>query len=130
MELHFIELPKFLQTKFDKKRKIDQWLLFLDYSQRELISQIMEENENVKEAEEKLDQIKKDKHLQYLAWLREKQILDSNSMKYEGILIGRKEEKKEIARELLKAKVSEDIIIDTTKLSKEELEEIKKENNI
>ena len=131
IELHFIELPKFLATKYNKKRKIDQWLLFLDYSQREMIREIMEDNENVKEAEETMEKMKKDKHLQYLAWLREKQILDSNSMKYEGIMIGReegrKEEKREIARKLLKAGIDIEIIVQATKLAKEEIEEIQKE---
>ena len=131
IELHFIELPKFLATKYNKKRKIDQWLLFLDYSQREMIREIMEENENVKEAEEAMEKMKKDKHLQYLAWLREKQILDSNSMKYEGIMIGREEGRKEgikdTAKRMLKANIDIEVIIQVTELTKEEIEEIKKE---
>lgn len=33
-ELHFIELPKFLKSKIDTDRKLDQWLLFIDYSRK------------------------------------------------------------------------------------------------
>jgi predicted transposase/invertase (TIGR01784 family) len=96
---------------------------------------IMEENENVKKAEENMEKLKNDEHAQYLAWLREKHILDMNSMKREGILIGREEGhaeglekgKKEVAKELLKAGICEEIIIQTTKLTKKELEKIKEE---
>ena len=93
----------------------------------------MEEYENVKKAGENLERLKNDEHTQYLAWLREKQILDMNSMKKDGFLKGReqgrKEEKREIVRKLLKAGVSEEIIMQTTNITKEELDEIKKEEN-
>ena len=28
-EIHFIELPEFLKTKFDTDKKLDQWLLLI-----------------------------------------------------------------------------------------------------
>lgn len=127
MELHFIELPKFLQTKYDKTRKIDQWLLFIDYTKKELIREIMEENENVREAEENLERLKKDEHAQYLAWLREKQILDMNSMKKDGLLMGRKEGIKGVAIRMLKAQMDIEIIIQATGLTKNEIEKIEEE---
>jgi len=135
LELHYIELPKFLKTKFDKQRKIDQWLLFIDYSKRELIEEIMEENENVKEAVENMERLKSDEHTQYLAWLREKYTLEMNTAKKvgkkegleEGIEQGRKESKKEIVKKLLKAGIDIEVIIQTTELTKEEIEELQKE---
>lgn len=95
----------------------------------------MEENENIKEAEEKLEQMKKDKHLQYLAWLREKQRLDSNSMKFEGIMIGREEGLKEglkknqikTAKKLIQKGIPISEICDITELTKEEVEKIEAE---
>ena len=57
LELHFIELPKFLASKYDKKKKLDQWLLFIDYSQKEMLKSIMNENEVVKEADEELKKL-------------------------------------------------------------------------
>ena len=66
IELHFIELPKFLASKFDKKRKLDQWLLFIDYSQKEMLKIIMEENEVVKEADEELRKLQMDEYMQEL----------------------------------------------------------------
>ena len=88
MEIHFIEIPQFLESPIDKKRKIDQWLLFLDYSKKEVIKEMMEENEELRKAEEKLEAMRKDEHMKYLVWLREKQILDMNSTRAEGIRKG------------------------------------------
>ena len=91
----------------------------------------MEENENVREAGKNLEKLKQDEHAQYLAWLREKQILDMNSMKKDGFLKGREEgrteEKKQIARKMLKKGIDVEIIIETTELSIEEIEKIKLE---
>ena len=33
-EIHFIELPKFLKSEINLDRKMDQWLVFIDYSRR------------------------------------------------------------------------------------------------
>lgn len=133
MELHFVEIPKFLDSEIDKTRKLDQWLLFLDYSKKEVLREIMKENEDVKEAEDTLEKMRKDEHMKYLAWLREKQIWDMNSMKDEGekkgilkgISQGISKEKVETAKRLLKNKVEMDIIKAATELTKEEIEKIK-----
>ena len=125
IELHYIELPKFLKTKIDKQRKIDQWLLFIDYSRKELIKEIMEENENVKEAVENMEKLKNDEHEQYLAWLREKYTLDMNTAKK----VGRKEEKRETVKRMLEANISIEIIVKATEVSEEEIEKIQLEMN-
>ena len=46
-------------------------------------------------------------------------------MKQEGIKEGSKQTKTEIAKNLLQAKVSEEIIIETTGITKEELDKLK-----
>ena len=131
MELHFIEMPKFLSTKYDKKRKIDQWLLFLKYSHKEMMKEIMEENENIKEAKEELDKLQQDEHLQYLAWLRQKYVLETNTMRNEGIRIGKaegiKENQKEIVKKMLRKGLEINLIEEITGLNKEEIEKIRKE---
>lgn len=124
MELHFIEMPKFLVTKYNKKSKIDQWLLFLKYSQREMIKEIMEENEVIKAANDELEKLQQDEHTQYLAWLREKYILETNTMKNEGIAIGREQGKKEIVKRMLKEKFEISVISKITGLSNEEINKI------
>lgn len=114
LEMHFVELPKFLRSKFDIKKKLDQWLLFIDYSKKELIKQIMEENENVREAKENMDEITKDKHEQYLAWLHEKYLLDKNTAIKAGI--------EKIAKRMLDEKMEISLIAKLTNLTEEEIQ--------
>lgn len=147
MELHYIEMPKFLESKFDKKRKIDQWLLFIDYTRKELLKEIMEENEKVKEAAEDLEKMKKDEHEQYLAWAREVYLMDIEAYKEtarnegmvkghaeghaeghkEGLKKGKESEKIETAKRMLKQNLDIEIIMLSTELTKEEIEKLKYE---
>ena len=124
LEMHFVELPKFLRSKYDIKKKLDQWLLFIDYSKKELIKQIMEENENVREAEENMEEITKDKHEQYLAWLHEKYILEKNTAEKAGIEKGISKGKREIAKRMLKEKMEISLIAKLTNLTEEEIQEL------
>ena len=78
-ELHFIELPKFLRRKIDTDRKLDQWLLFIDYSKKELIKVSEEKNNIIKEANQEYEYLTGDEELRRLAFLRRKYELDHNS---------------------------------------------------
>ena len=95
----------------------------------------MEENKHVKEAEENLEKLQADKHAQYLAWLRDKQIWDTNSIRAgarqegreEGLEKGRTEEKIETVTRMLKQGIDIEIIVNSTELTREEIEKIKEE---
>ena len=95
----------------------------------------MKENENIKEAKEELEKLQQDEHLQYLAWLREKYVLETNTMKNEGIRIGKeqgrfegkKENQKEIVKKMLRKGLEISLIEEITGLNKEEIEKIKEE---
>ena len=100
-------------------------------------------NKEIVKAKKVLEEISQDEHERYLAELREKYILDQNNIeatgydkglkqgKKEGIKKGREEgkeeSKKEIAKEMIKEKIPLEVISKITKISKEELQEIKKE---
>ena len=127
MEIHFVELSKFLKTKFNTQNKLDQWLLFIDYSEKELIKEIMEKNENIKEAEADLKEIKKNEHEQYVAWLHEKYILEKNTALKAGIEQGIEQEKKKNVKAMLKEGFEISVISKITKLSEEEILNIKNE---
>ena len=71
-----IELPK---VKEDEENELIDWLLFLENPQSERIKTKMEENEELKEAVEKLEDMSEDEYMQRIADLREKAILDYNS---------------------------------------------------
>ena len=90
----------------------------------------MEENENLKEAVEKLDRISEDEKMQRIIELREKAIRDEHAIYAKGVddgieegkAKGAREKQIEIAKKLLKAKVGMEVIIETTGLTKEEIE--------
>ena len=131
IELHFIEMPKFLSIKRDESRVKNQWLIFLDSSDEEGVKRAMAENESIREAKEELDKLQQDAHTQYLAWLRQKYILEKNSARYTGLIEGREEgernNKIEIARKMLKKGVEINFIHEITELTEEEIEKIRDE---
>ena len=104
----------------------------------------MEENEEIKKANEQLEYLTGDEAVRRMAFLREKAerdyVTNMSGAREEGIEEGKKEglkkgikegEKKkaiEIAKEMLKEEIEKEKIIKITGLTKEELEEIIKEN--
>lgn len=121
IELHFIELPKFLASKYDKKRKLDQWLLFIDYSQKELVKSIMDENEVVKEADEELRKLQMDEYLQELEF---RQLLNEYEKEFNKRRRQEKEDKRveERAEKLAEIKAEKLAEIKVEKLSKTKVE--------
>ena len=125
-ELRIIELPK---VKEEEQEELIDWLLFLENPQSERIREKMEENEELKEAAEKLEGMSEDDYMQRIADLREKAILDYNSgmgnALRKGIEKGREEgEKKaklETAKKMLEEKIPIEVIVKVTGISKEEI---------
>ena len=99
----------------------------------------VKENEKIAKAKEEYEYLTGDAAVQRLAFLRDKWERDHKSEiawerkeakkegKKEGIRLGEIESKKQIAKEMIKKKMEDEIILELTKLSKEELETIKKE---
>lgn len=108
-----------------------QWTKFLR-TPEELEVKDMADDEAIQKAKQEFDEIQKDEHERYLAHLRMKHILDTNSIHEngfeEGIEKGKIEKQKEIAKEMLKNNISVEIIIECTGLSEKEMEEIKDSN--
>ena len=88
----------------------------------------MKENVAIKEANEKLDKMLEDEHLRKIAEWREMAIIEENSMKKsayrKGEESGRKLEKIETAKKLKELNVDINIIIQSTGLTKEEIEKL------
>ena len=127
-ELDIIELSKIKGRENEKDQLLD-WLIFLENPESERVVRKMEENENLKEAVEKLDRISEDEKMQRIIELREKAIRDEHAIYAkgvdDGVEKGAREEKIKIAKKLLKAKVGMEVIIETTGLTKEEIEKLK-----
>ena len=135
-ELDIIELSKIKGRENEKDQLLD-WLIFLENPESERVTRKMEENENLKEAVEKLDRISEDEKMQRIIELREKAIRDEHAIYAKGVddgiekgieegkTKGAREKQIEIAKKLLKSKVKMEIIIETTGLTKEEIEDLK-----
>ena len=81
IEIRIIELDKV--RKFYEKNKDNikaQWMLFLDDPNSKEVREIMEKNEEIKEATVVVKQMSEDEKMQRLAFLREKAILDEKEI--------------------------------------------------
>ena len=92
----------------------------------------MEENKEIKKANEELEYLTGDEAVRRMAFLREKAerdyVTNMSGAKEEGEKIGERNKTIEIAKEMLKEGMEIEKIIKITGLTEEELEEIIKEN--
>ena len=149
LEIHFIQLTKFMkEARKEEDKDLWNWLTFICNKNEEEVREIMEENEEIKKANEQLEYLTGDEAVRRMAFLREKAerdyVTNMSGAREEGIEEGKKigvkkgieEGKKEgeknkvieIAKEMLKEGMEIEKIIKITGLTEEELEEIIKEN--
>ena len=149
LEVHFFELEKFRNCNPDLHEKINQWLALIDTENENWLEVAMKENKKIKEAKGKVDEFMSEDEARELAELREKWQLDyDSSISYatqkgyseglekgladghvkghakghaEGII----EEKKNIAKKLLKKNSNLQDIVDITGLSETEILNLK-----
>ena len=133
LEIVIIEIPRAKRMyKQNGKDKIGQWMTFFDNPNEKEVGQIMEENEEIKEAVDELKEMSESYTLRRIAELREKGERDYNSAigdaREDGIIQGRKEGKKEerqeIAKKMLESGIPIEKIEKITGLKKEEIESI------
>ena len=141
-EICIIELPKAIKEyKTNKENGALQWMMFLENPEDMEVTKIMEENENIKEAKEELDRISQDDILRRMAFKAELERMDYAQLMYEakrdgkaegraegraeGKIEGAKEEKIQIAKNMLKKGINILDIAEITGLSKEEIEKLK-----
>ena len=131
MELHYIQLPKFKEKCKRISNKLEQWLTFILNEDVEEIKMI--DNEFVQKAEDELEYINADEEERMRAKFRERAEWEynanMNSMysagKSDGIKEGIKEQSISIAKKMLAENLDIEIIINTTGLTKEEIEKLK-----
>ena len=134
-EIHILELEKVKEEyKKNKENKKAQWLLFLDDPETKEVKEIMEKNEDVKEAVIEVRKLSQDEQLQREAELREKAIMDEKAIyqagldngkeegRAEGEKIGHTKAIKEMAKKLLKQDMKIETIAEITGLTIEEIE--------
>ena len=131
LQIHIIELPKYIQQK-KKIKKVEPWIEFLINPLSEEVENMARSKEELREAVEMLKKLNADDEVRRIAEAEERERLDRNTELYlakeeglaEGKASGRAETKIEIAKQLLKADVKIDIIIQSTGLTKEEIEKL------
>ena len=109
-----------------------EWLYFLENPKSEEVKKIMDENEGVKKAKEKLEEISQDEIMQRINdWKvmgEYREFTKEKRAKEEGIQKGKKEgkraEKMEIAKKMKKENADIEFIMKVTELSKEEIENL------
>ncbi len=134
LEMHFIELPKFVKKNGGTKTKLEQWLWLIS-GREEKIKMAKKENVQVKKASEVLDKMNLTDSERELYEARElglyfQQIGLANAEemgKTKGEKIGINKKNKEILKKLLMQNASDDYIMDLLEINKEELEKMKKE---
>lgn len=132
-ELYIIELPKAKRIlEKDASNKLAQWMLFLNNPNEKEVAKIMNENKEIKEAMNELEEMSKDKELRRVAELREKAIRDEkNGLRHaredglrEGIKEGIEKTNREVAKKMKEKHIPIQTIVEITKLTKEEIENL------
>ena len=141
IEIVIIELPKIYRLKEEEQDKeLLDWLYFLEDPNSKRVMDAMKENEGIREAREKLEEMSNDVIMQRLAEYRESAIIEENEARntalHKGIAQGREEglkegleqgEKKkqyEIAKKLKNKGIAIEEIMEITDLPKEEVEKL------
>ena len=131
MTIYIIEIAKIIQVKYsyDELNEIEQWLWFIKYYDDELsdpiVAELVRRQDIFKEASEIMNAISNDPAIRDAAFARDKELRDRAQIKYEG----REEERLNVARSLLRKHLNDDLIIECTKVTTEQLAKLKLELN-
>ena len=147
MEIHFIQIPKFIKENRGVDTKIDQWMHFISQKNPKEVRLSMQENKEIKKANDEYEYLTGEEAERRIAFLRDKAIRDENNMREgareEGLELGRTEGREEgreegraegerknqikIAQKMLTKNMKIEEIMEITELTKEEIEKISKD---
>lgn len=141
-EIHFIELKKMKSVNNIEEinSQLEEWIYFINQPESELVRELERKNEDLKEAKEELirlsgDEETRKRYEKRMDTLRnERSALKSAEEKgiqkglQKGLQQGAKQEKLEIAKKLIQNGLDNNFIIETTGLTRDEVRELRKEN--
>ncbi|TDT51994.1 putative transposase/invertase (TIGR01784 family) [Fonticella tunisiensis] len=125
LEIHFVELPKFIEQSPGLNNSLNRWLAFLTKPQESSKEGIEVAEPAIKKAITVLGMLSRDPETVRLAELRMKKILDEKSMIEGAKEEGRAEGKLEVARNLLAMGLDLASIVKATGLKEEQIKEIR-----
>ena len=127
IEIHIIELPKFIHKNPETNTKLEQWL-WLIAGREDKLKMAEKENEELKKAIEIIDQMSMDEKEWEMYLSREKAIINYNSGMSRARLDGIEEKTKQVIAQMLKLGMDDETICKVTQISNEELEKFKKDS--
>ncbi len=132
LEIRFIELPKFRKAKPDLNKPLDRWLIFIEDSPEEVRSMVINTDPVIARAEEILERLGSLDEVRRYYEAREMAIHDEitriTGARAEGEAEGITKGKLDDARRMLSRNLPEDLIIDITGLSREQIAKLKAES--
>ena len=123
LEIHILELNK-IKGKENEDDELLDWLFFIDNPKSERVREAMKENEELQEANKKLNRMSEEEEMQRIAWWREKALHDEASLKGMGRREGEKKKAEEIAKKMLQKKMDRASIMELTGLSEAEIRKL------
>ncbi len=123
LEMHFIEIPKFIKKNPEANTKLEQWL-WLIAGREEKLEMAKKENREIEKAIDIIDEMSMDEKEWELYQSRKMAIMDYNTGIYEATQKGERKKQIEIAKKLLNKKMSMEEIEEITGLSKEEIQKL------
>ena len=133
IEIDIIVLPKIYKLKeTNKENKLLEWIYFLENPNSEVVKKIMENNEGIQEAKEKLDALQNDEIMKRLLEWEESASHEEASIKFtarnegfrEGKQVGIEEKQQEIAKKMKSKGYDIETIIELTGLKREIIESL------
>ena len=123
LEIHFVEIPKFIEQSPELNNNLNRWLTFLTKPQEGIKEGIEVVEPAIRKAITVLDMLSRDPETVRLAELRMKRILDEKSMIEGAKEEGREEAMRELAKSLLDV-LDIEIIAAKTGLSIDEVKQL------
>ena len=131
IEMHIIELQKFKKKNPKIDTKLEQWLWLFVGGEEEKMRRIGKKNKEIEKIDKKLASMSLSREERNNYEFRRKAILDEiSAIDYatkKGLTQGIKESTQSIAKEMIKKNMDINLIMELTKLTKEEIEKIKKD---
>ena len=129
LELHFIQIPKFIKEKRGSETKLEQWMQFIIQKNKMEVELAMEKNKEIKKANKEYEYLTGDEEQRRLAYLIDKNKKDQNTQmlgaREEGLKEGWKKAMLETAKKMLDEGMSVEEIEKITNLTQEEINKIK-----
>ena len=121
LSVYYIQLPKFIKSKEDKRKKLAQWLYFISQEDKEGLKLAINENEKVARAEKLLKEALSDPETRRILQIKQRARLDRRLDLSQAF----KEWKEDTARKMLEEGLPKEQIIRITGIKEEELENLK-----